>query len=309
MNHIDDKLNRIANPLANLQMQKILNDYSELTSAISHYYLSIEPVLKSIEPVLHSIDPVLRDIANPLSKSYQIFADQLSSYRQMFSGIEASVAALEPILRIQHELFSAFTPAYLTEVQRVFSNVQRVIDFDAFNSFVASARLSADFAKSLEMAQPFMDEEQTIECEQLFEVPSTDIAPTFSSKEKLSFSDCLNLIGLLFTIITSIMSFRSDPQMDELIELQKAENEIASEQLTIEKEQLELTKEQTELLQQVLDLMETFNDEIEALPMDGDELLNQIDTLDEDKHLIIDQTESPKDTDTQNNDNTDLESY
>ena len=255
----------------NKNIQNIIHLQSVLSQNKKDLAFHIE-IFSSLEDIDYPVDNSFIDFfLNVYTRLHLSITNHLAVHVHFYPNLEGEVAALDRALQTQRKLRSPFSTVYLKQLYCLYDAMQ----------------LSLTHYLNNPPSIP-SDKEQ------------------FDFKEQLNFKECIEWIIRIIAILSFFYERLPDEQTAELIELQKVENKIVADQLTAQQEQMELTKEQNELIQQVLELMESLNDETEALPMDGDELLNQVDTLNEDKHLIIDQSESPKDTDAQNNDNTEL---
>lgn len=168
--------------------------------------------------------------------------EYIASLRQAMDAFNADMKAIS----------AATIPAISTSFNVLAQTLASIRDFLDRGQFIhghieALKELTLDgeqetiILSSIDRARPYMTPAQAEAVE--------EIAPTI--KKRLSLSDAITLLGILVTILTTLLSFAPDPQLDEIIEQQEIlidQNDALTGAISELTKSVVLLKEEIEIL-------------------------------------------------------------
>ena len=169
------------------------------------------------------------------------------------SLIAESFARIADAVKPLHELMPSITSAYLKSLSDL------TLPVSQFQQEL-SQKLQASIADSLRAGEDYMDESQRALLDDIDPGILSPVSDSSHPRWRLSFSQILTIISILFSIAGMIVQRLPDAQLDALI----AQNAVANEQRDVlisdESEELLLLQQINDTNQQLLKLLEHSDD-------------------------------------------------
>ena len=225
------------------------DEYAEmvesLNKAIKRWQDFYTPNMGDLKKAVEQVSLTMNKLPD-MSRLLPTISFQESLITESFGRIADAVKPLQ-------ELMPSITSDYFRNLSKL------TLPASQFQSEL-SKTLQAAIADSLRAGEEYIDDSQRVILDEIdpgILSPDTDFA---HSKRKLTFSEILSIITILFTIASTIITRLPNEQLDELIDQNAVANDQREVQISIESEELALLRQINDTYQQLLEILKQSDD-------------------------------------------------